>query len=70
MSEQKLSERMQEVIDVYEETQWRVDPAWMQFRDGVASLEAKQEACLKREAVLLIFNGDIIQPPETGSGSQ
>ena len=44
MSEQKLSVRMQEVIDLYEITQGLIDPIWAEFQDEVATLEAKLEA--------------------------
>ena len=43
MNEPKLSERMQEVIDLYKETQGLIDPIWVQFQDEVAALEAENE---------------------------
>ena len=46
MSEQKLSERMREVIDLYEEIGAIQDPIWVQFQDEVAALEAKLEVAI------------------------
>ena len=62
MSEQKLSERMREVIDLYEEIGAIQDPIWVQFQDEVAVLEAKldalKEANAKARAILEEELGD------------
>ena len=49
MSEQKLGERMQEVIDLYTVYIWKernglIDPIWVQFVREAMDLEAKLEA--------------------------
>ena len=44
MSEQKLSERMQEVIDLYEENGDFIDPIWVQFVGETVDLEARLKA--------------------------
>ena len=49
MSEQKLGERMQEVIDLYTVYIWKernglIDPIWVQFVRETVDLEVKLEA--------------------------
>lgn len=41
MNEQKTSERMQEVIDLYEQNGLLLDPIWVQFQGEIAALEAE-----------------------------